>query len=75
LPVRLCQTRCPLTTLEKARSDQWPLNPLNPNVDLVRRGYEAYAERDLLKVVSLFDPEIEIVQTTELPCDKALLAE
>ena len=37
------------------------------NVDLVRRGYEAYAERDLFTILSLFDPEIEIVQTPDLP--------
>lgn len=35
--------------------------------ELVRQGYAAYAQRDFAAVFALFDPEIEIVQTMELP--------
>jgi ketosteroid isomerase-like protein len=37
------------------------------NVDLVKSGYEAYARRDFAAVFSLFDPELEVVQTPLLP--------
>jgi ketosteroid isomerase-like protein len=39
----------------------------HPNVDLIRRLYEALEARDLDTIVSLFDPEVDIVQTEELP--------
>jgi len=64
--VRLRQTRCPLNS-KKATIGSMATESTESNVDLVRRGYEAYAERDLLTILSLFDPEIEIVQTPELP--------
>ena len=37
------------------------------NAELVRRGYEAYAKKDTMAVLSFIDPDIEVVQTTELP--------
>lgn len=40
---------------------------MNENVELVRRGYEAYARRDVAAVMALLDPGIEVVQTTLLP--------
>jgi ketosteroid isomerase-like protein len=40
---------------------------MNDNVELVRRGYEAYARRDVAAVMALLDPEIEVVQTELLP--------
>lgn len=40
---------------------------MNDDVELVRRGYEAYARRDFAAVMALLDPEIEVVQTELLP--------
>ncbi len=40
---------------------------MTDNVDLIRSGYEAYARRDFAAVFGLLDPEIEIVQTDQLP--------
>jgi uncharacterized protein len=37
------------------------------NVDVVRKGYASYASGDVATIFALFDPEIEITQTTELP--------
>jgi uncharacterized protein len=37
------------------------------NVDLARRGYEAFARRDLDAVFELFDPEIEAHDPPEMP--------
>src|SRR5919205_2605272 len=37
------------------------------NVELIRRGYEAYARRDFQAVFALLDPEVEIRQTELLP--------
>lgn len=37
------------------------------NVDLVRRGYEAYAARDFAAVFARLAPDVEIAQTAELP--------
>ena len=36
------------------------------NVEIVKRLYDAFARRDVPEVLSLFDPEIEISQSTEL---------
>jgi ketosteroid isomerase-like protein len=40
---------------------------MNDVVELVRRGYEAHARRDLATVMALLDPGIEVVQTGLLP--------
>lgn len=37
------------------------------NVELLRRGYEAYRRGDIQDVSELFDPEIEIYQSELLP--------
>ncbi|HWW76953.1 MAG TPA: nuclear transport factor 2 family protein [Pyrinomonadaceae bacterium] len=37
------------------------------NVELIRRGYEAYARRDFAAVFALLHPEVEIYQTASLP--------
>lgn len=37
------------------------------NVELIRRGYEAYARRDFPSVFALLHPDIEIYQTELLP--------
>ena len=37
------------------------------NVELIRRGYEAYARRDFESVFALLHPEVEIHQTEALP--------
>ena len=37
------------------------------NVELIRRGYEAYARRDFAAVFDLLHPEVEIYQTAALP--------
>ena len=37
------------------------------NVELARKGYEAFAERDLDAVFELFDPEIEAHDPPEMP--------
>src|SRR4051812_34279737 len=37
------------------------------NVDIVRQGYASYASGDTATIFSLFDPDIEITQTLELP--------
>ncbi|HJQ30665.1 MAG TPA: nuclear transport factor 2 family protein [Pyrinomonadaceae bacterium] len=37
------------------------------NVELIRRGYEAYARRDFAAVFALLHPEVEIYQTDSLP--------
>ena len=37
------------------------------NVELARRGYEAFARRDLDAVFELFDPEIEAHDPPEMP--------
>lgn len=37
------------------------------NVELVRRGYEAYARRDFAAVFALLHPAVEIYQTESLP--------
>ena len=37
------------------------------NIDLIRRGYEAYARRDFSAVFALLDPSVEIHQTDLLP--------
>lgn len=37
------------------------------NIDLVRSGYEAYARGDRAGAVAHMDPDIEILQTSELP--------
>lgn len=37
------------------------------NVELVRRGYEAYARGDFAAVFALLDSEVEIYQTSLLP--------
>jgi ketosteroid isomerase-like protein len=40
---------------------------MSDNVELVKRGYEAYAKGDFATVMALLDPEIELVQTELLP--------
>ena len=40
---------------------------MNDTVELVRRGYEAYARGDFAAVMALLDPELELVQTELLP--------
>ena len=40
---------------------------MNENVEVVRRGYEAYARQDVAAVMALVDPDIEVVQTELLP--------
>jgi len=40
---------------------------MNENVEVVRRGYEAYARQDVAAVMALMDPDIEVVQTELLP--------
>ena len=37
------------------------------NIELIRRGYEAYARRDFLSVFALLHPDVEIYQTELLP--------
>ena len=37
------------------------------NVELIRRGYQAYAQRDFQSVFALLHPDIEIYQTELLP--------
>ena len=36
-------------------------------LDVVRRGYAAYARRDLPAILALLDPQVELVQTALLP--------
>jgi len=40
---------------------------MNENVEVVRRGYEAYARHDVAAVMALVDRDIEVVQTELLP--------
>jgi ketosteroid isomerase-like protein len=40
---------------------------MSDNVELVRRGYEAFARRDFAAMMAMFDPGIEVVQTELLP--------
>ena len=53
------------------RAPSPPLAPDDPvsdtPLDVVRRGYAAYAERDLATIFALLDPNIELVQTPLLP--------
>jgi hypothetical protein len=37
------------------------------SVDVVRRAYDAFARRDLAAIFELLAPDVEIVQSTELP--------
>ena len=37
-----------------------------PNVQVIKRLYDAFARRDVAEVMSLFDPEIEVSQSAEL---------
>lgn len=37
------------------------------NLEIVRKGYAAYAKRDMVAAFAMFDPKIEIFQTPELP--------
>jgi ketosteroid isomerase-like protein len=39
----------------------------HPNVELVRRLYDAMAARDLETILEIFDPEVEIRQSDQLP--------
>jgi len=43
-----------------------PLMP-RPNVLLVQRIYDAFRRRDVDKILSLYDPDIEISQSAEIP--------
>ncbi len=37
------------------------------NVDAVRRGYEAFRRRDMEAILDVFDPDVEIYQSFEIP--------
>ncbi len=39
----------------------------SPNIDLVSQAYDAYSRGAAVEVFQLLDPEIEIIQTTDLP--------
>lgn len=41
--------------------------PAESPLDVVRRGYAAYARRDLPAILALLDPDVELVQTPLLP--------
>jgi ketosteroid isomerase-like protein len=38
-----------------------------PNVDVVRRVYDAFKRRDLAEALSLFAPDVELTQSSEVP--------
>jgi len=40
---------------------------VRPNVDVVRRVYDAFKNRDLVQVLSLFSPDIDMAQSDEVP--------
>ena len=45
-----------------------PIAPMaDTPLDVVRRGYAAYAERDLATIFALLHPDVELVQTPLLP--------
>jgi ketosteroid isomerase-like protein len=44
-----------------------PARPASANVQIVEDLYAAFARRDLPKILSLFSPDVEIIQSIELP--------
>jgi ketosteroid isomerase-like protein len=47
--------------------ERQPQPHLRPNVEVVRQVYEAFKQRDMPTVFALFAPDIEMVQSTEVP--------